>query len=127
MRLPLSSIHVSRIVAMSCLALETRPTYFIELGTVRGSNCPAPSWSRTVDSRNEEPRDGGAAFLFRLQINVTNHAAVVPLTAAATVCNLLPQIWQPDVGPVALNQSLLSILTRAPAFRGTTGELSRPG
>jgi hypothetical protein len=33
-----------------------RPTYCIELVTVRGSNCPAPSWSRTVDSRKEEPR-----------------------------------------------------------------------
>jgi hypothetical protein len=55
-----------------------RRTVF-ELTTVCGSNCPAPSWSRTVDSRNVEPRDAGAALLFRLQIDITSHAAVVHL------------------------------------------------
>jgi hypothetical protein len=49
------------------------------------------------------------------QIKQTNHAAVVPLPTAAAVRNLLPQIWQPDIGAEALNQILLSILTSASA------------
>jgi hypothetical protein len=40
-----------------------RRTVF-ELATVCGSNCPAPSWSRTVESRNVEPRDGARLFYF---------------------------------------------------------------
>jgi hypothetical protein len=31
--------------------------------------------------------------------------------------NFLSQIWQPHIGAVTLNQNLLSILTRASAFR----------
>jgi len=51
------------------------------------------------------------------QINVTNHVAVAPLTAAAAVCNFLSQIWQPDIGAEALNQNLFPILTDTPALR----------
>ena len=52
-------------LCMCCplLVLPRKAEYCIELVTVRGSNCPAPSWSRTVDSRKEEPR-WGAALLF---------------------------------------------------------------
>jgi hypothetical protein len=58
-----------------------RPTYCIELLTVRGSNCPAPSWSRTVDSRKEEPRYGVAALLFWLQSAVKPWLLLFMLTA----------------------------------------------
>jgi hypothetical protein len=49
------------------------------------------------------------------EISVTNHAAVVPLPTEAAICNFLSQIWQSDIGAEAFN--LLSILTRASAFR----------
>jgi hypothetical protein len=52
----------------------------------------------------------------RNKINITNHAAVVHQPTAAAVRNLLPQIWQPHIGSEAINQILLSVLARAPAF-----------
>jgi hypothetical protein len=48
------------------------------------------------------------------QINITNHAAVVPLPTAAAICNFLSQIWQPHIGAETLNQILFSILARQP-------------
>ena len=54
------------------------------------------------------------------QINVTNHAAVMPLTVAAAFCYLLPQIRQAGISAVALNQILFSVLPRASTF--LTGE-----
>jgi hypothetical protein len=51
------------------------------------------------------------------QINITNHAAVMPLILATAVRNFLAQIRQPHIGSVTLNQILFSILSRASAFR----------
>jgi hypothetical protein len=90
-----------------------RRTVF-ELATVCGSNCPAPSWSRTVDRRNVEPRDGARLFYFGF---VLHHAGVMHFALTSALRNFLSQIWQPRIGAVTLNQNLLSILTRASAFR----------
>ena len=54
--------------------------------------------------------------VLRHQIDVTNHARVVQLSMTLALRNLLPQIRQPHIGTVAFNQSLLSVLARAPAF-----------
>jgi len=52
----------------------------------------------------------------RHKTNVTNHAGVVHLSMTPALCNLLPQIRQPNIGTVACNQFLLSVLARASAF-----------
>jgi hypothetical protein len=101
-----------------CLELGTRPTYCIGGVTVRGSNCPAPSWSRTVDSRKEEPR-WGAALLFWLQIDVLHHAGVVHLTVTPALCNFLPQIRQSNIGAIAV--VLLPMLRSAPRKAARVG------
>jgi hypothetical protein len=46
-----------------------------------------------------------------------SHAGIVHPVVPA-LCYVLPQIRQPNVGTVALNQSLLPILARASAFGG---------
>jgi hypothetical protein len=43
----------------------------------------------------------------------------VPLTTATAIRNFFSQIRQPDIGPEAFNQILLSILAGASAFRAT--------
>jgi hypothetical protein len=53
----------------------------------------------------------------KLEIDVMHHAGVVHLALTPALCNFLPQIRQPNIGTVALNQSLLSILARASALR----------
>ena len=50
------------------------------------------------------------------QVGISNHAGVMHLTVAAALCNLLPQIRQPDIGPVPLDQILFSILASATAL-----------
>ena len=64
-----------------------RPTYCIELVTVRGSNRPAPSWSRIVAKRS---RVGDAALLFRLRSlpKVLVRAAAPQPTFTASTKNL---------------------------------------
>jgi hypothetical protein len=52
----------------------------------------------------------------RLEIDVMHHAGVMHLALALTLGNLLAQIRQPNIGTVVLNQSLFSILARAPAL-----------
>jgi hypothetical protein len=52
----------------------------------------------------------GAALLFRHQIDVMHHSAVMHLVL--TLSNFLSQIWQPHIAPVAFDQSLLSALPR---------------
>jgi hypothetical protein len=44
------------------------------------------------------------------------HAGIAHSTVPA-LCYLLPQIRQPNIGPITLNQILFSILTGASAFR----------
>ena len=51
------------------------------------------------------------------QINVTNHAGIVHLTGTVAVCYFLPQIRQPHIGSVSLNQFLFAILAGGSAFR----------
>src|SRR4029453_11991981 len=51
------------------------------------------------------------------QIKVKRGAGVM-LSAPFALCNFLPQIRQPNMGTVALNQFLLLIATRASAFPG---------
>ena len=45
-----------------------------------------------------------------------HHAGVMHLALTPTLRNFLPQIRQPNIGTVALNQSLHSILARACAL-----------
>jgi len=52
----------------------------------------------------------------RLEIDVMHHAVVMPVTMTATYCDLLPQIRQPDIGPVPVDQILFSILANPAAF-----------
>jgi hypothetical protein len=54
----------------------------------------------------------GAALLFRHQIDVMHHSAVMHLVLTLTQCNFLSQIWQPNIAPIAFDQSLLSALPR---------------
>ena len=60
-----------------------RRTVF-ELASVCGSNCPAPSWSRTVDRRNVEPRDGARLFYFGF---VLHHAGVTHFALTSALRN----------------------------------------
>jgi hypothetical protein len=51
-----------------------------------------------------------------LEIDAVHHAGVVPVAVTAAYCDLLPQIRQPNIGTVAINQSLFSILANPAAF-----------
>ena len=41
-----------------------------------------------------------APRLTRYQINVAHHAGVMHLPAPLALSNFLPQIWQPNIGPI---------------------------
>jgi hypothetical protein len=78
---------------------------------------------------------GGASLAARLsQIDVTSHAGIVH-PAVPALRYFLPQIRERHIGSVPLNQSLLSVLATAPAFRtrqannlaGIFAELERAG
>ena len=66
-------------------------------------------------------------LLPRRKLNVTNHAGVVHFALASALCDFLAQIRQPNVGPVFLNQFLLSILAQASAFLSQDSRAMSPG
>ena len=55
--------------------------------------------------------------MFRDQIDIPNHAGVMHLTVTLALGNLLAQIRQSNIGPIAGNQIPFLILTGTPAFR----------
>jgi hypothetical protein len=51
-----------------------------------------------------------------IRSTLTHHAGIVRESAPLALRNFLPQIRQPHIGAVALNQILFSVLARTPAF-----------
>ena len=80
----------------------------LRIAASRCSVCAIHTATRTKKLTSREPP--------RFEINVMHHAGVVHFSQAVALRNFFEQIRQPNIGTVAFNQALLSILACASAF-----------
>src|SRR5262245_4979599 len=82
------------------------PGGYLNQAATRGK--PDPDYRSSKDQPDSDP--------VSRQVDIAHHAGIMHLALTPALCDFLPQIRQPNIGTIALNQNLLSILARASAL-----------